>query len=54
MKHIIKLNVKLNKNIEIGIKVKNDFHNNELPLMIGMIDAILDNKKFIIEWDNFN
>ena len=39
---------------EIGIKVKNDFHNNELPLMIGMIDAILDNKKFIIEWDNFN
>ncbi len=39
---------------EIGNKVKKDFDEKKLPLMIAMINAILDNKKLIIKWEHFN
>ena len=38
---------------EIGKKVKEDFDEKKLPLMIAMINAILDDKKIEINWDNF-
>ena len=38
---------------EIGNKVKEDFDDKKLPLMIAMIDAILGNKKLDIKWENF-
>ena len=37
----------------IGPKVKKDFNNKQLPLMLGMINAICDNQKLSIDWDNF-
>ena len=39
--------------IEIGKKVKQDFDEKKLPLMIGMIDAILEDKKLDLKWDLF-
>ena len=39
---------------EIGKKVKEDFDDKKLPLMIAMIDAILEDKKLDIKWENFN
>ena len=39
---------------EIGKKVKEDFDEKKLPLMIAMIDTILENKKLEIIWENFN
>ena len=39
--------------IEIGKKVKQDFDEDKLPLMIGMIDAILENKKLDLKWQLF-
>ena len=39
---------------EIGNKVKEDFEEKKLPLMISMINAILNNKKLDIKWKNFN
>ena len=39
---------------EIGNKVKEDFNEKKLPLMISMIDAILDDKKLEIKWEYFN
>ena len=39
---------------EIGKKVKDDFTDKKLPIMIGMINAILDDKKIEISWENFN
>ena len=38
---------------EIGNKVKEDFDEKKLPLMISMINAILDEKKIDIKWKNF-
>jgi len=38
---------------EIGNKVKEDFDEKKLPLMIAMIDAILEDKKLDIKWRNF-
>ncbi len=38
---------------EIGNKVKEDFDEKKLPLMIAMIDAILEDKKLNIKWKNF-
>jgi len=37
---------------EIGSNIKNDFNINQMPLMIGMIDAIIDDKKFVINWND--
>ena len=31
---------------------KNDFNIKQMPLMIGMIDAIIDDKKFVINWND--
>ena len=39
--------------IEIGKKVKQDFNEKKLPLMIGMIDAILEDKKLEFKWQFF-
>ena len=39
---------------EIGNKVKEDFNDKQLPLMIAMINAILEDKKLNIKWENFN
>ena len=39
---------------EIGSKVKEDFDDKKLPLMIGMINAILEDKELNIKWENFN
>ncbi len=39
---------------EIGKKVKRDFDDKKLPLMIAMINAILEDKKLDIKWHNFN
>ena len=38
---------------EIGKKVKKDFDEKKLPLMIAMINAILEDKKLEIKWENF-
>tara|TARA_B100002051_G_scaffold265571_1_gene291709 strand:+ start:500 stop:1546 length:1047 start_codon:yes stop_codon:yes gene_type:complete len=39
---------------EIGKQVKKDFNEKKLPLMIAMIDAILEDKKLEIKWENFS
>ena len=39
---------------EIGSKVKKDFDETKLPLMIAMINAILNDKKLDINWSKFN
>ena len=38
---------------EIGLKVKSDFTIKKLPLMISMIDTILEKKPLDIKWSNF-
>ena len=40
--------------IEIGKKVNEDFDKKKLPLMLGMINAILEDKKLELDWQNFN
>jgi len=40
--------------IEIGKKVNQDFDKKKLPLMLGMINAIIDDKKLELEWQYFN
>ena len=39
---------------EIGKKVKEDFDEKTLPLMIAMINTIIEDKKLEIKWKNFN
>lgn len=39
---------------EIGKKVKEDFDDKKLPLMIAMINAIIEDKKLEIKWENFH
>ena len=38
---------------EIGSKVNQDFDTKKLPLMLGMINAIVDDKKLELDWDSF-
>ena len=40
--------------IEIGKKVNEDFDKKKLPLMISMINAIIEDKKLELEWQYFN
>ena len=40
--------------IEIGKKVNEDFDKKKLPLMLGMINAIIDDKKLELDWQYFN
>ena len=40
--------------IEIGKKVNEDFDKKKLPLMLGMINAILEDKKLQLDWQYFN
>ena len=39
---------------EIGKKVKEDFDIKKLPLMVAMIDSVLQDKKLDIKWEFFN
>ncbi len=38
---------------EISTKVKQDFNENKLPLMLGMINAIVEDKKLEFNWEAF-
>jgi len=40
--------------IEIGKKVKEDFDKKKLPLMQGMINAVIEDKKLEFDWKYFN
>ncbi len=40
--------------IEIGKKVNQDFDKKKLPLMLGVINAIIEDKKLTLDWQNFN
>jgi len=40
--------------IEIGKKVNQDFDKKKLPLMLGMINSIIEDKKLDLEWQYFN
>ncbi len=39
--------------IEIAKKVKEDFDKKKLPLMLGVIDAIVEDKKLELDWESF-
>ena len=39
--------------IEIAKKVNDDFDKKTLPLMLGMINAIVEDKKLELEWELF-
>jgi glycerol-3-phosphate dehydrogenase (NAD(P)+) len=39
--------------IEIAQKVKEDFNEKQLPLMIGMINSIVEDKQLILNWESF-
>ena len=38
---------------EIGKKVNEDFNNKKLPLMLAMINAIVEDKKLELDWEAF-
>ena len=38
---------------EIAKKVNEDFDDRKLPLMLGMINAIVEDKKFDLNWELF-
>ena len=38
---------------EIAKKVNEDFDQKKLPLMLGMINAIVNDKKFVLDWELF-
>ena len=38
---------------EISEKVKKDFDKKKLPLMLGMINAIVEDKKLDLNWELF-
>ena len=38
---------------EIANKVNEDFDEKELPLMLGMINAIVKDKKLELDWESF-
>ena len=40
--------------IEIGKKINEDFDKEELPLMLGMVNAIIEDKKLELDWQYFN
>ena len=40
--------------IEIGKKINEDFDKKKLPLMLGMINAIVEDKKLELDWQYFN
>ena len=40
--------------MEIGKKVNQDFDKKQLPLMLGMINAIIEDKKLELDWQYFN
>ena len=38
---------------EISKKVNEDFDQKKLPLMLGMINAIVDDNKLHLDWESF-
>ena len=47
------LNTEFVKTIEIAKKVNEDFDEKKLPLMLSMINAIVENKKLEFNWEAF-
>jgi hypothetical protein len=39
--------------IEIAKKVNEDFDKKQLPLMLGMINAIVEDKELQLDWESF-
>jgi glycerol-3-phosphate dehydrogenase (NAD(P)+) len=39
--------------ISIAKKIKQDFDEKKLPLMIGMINSIVEDKKLKLDWESF-
>ena len=39
--------------IEIAEKINEDFNEKKLPLMLGMINAIVDDKSLELDWESF-
>ena len=39
--------------IEIGKKINEDFDEKKLPLMLAMVNAIINDKKLELKWDLF-
>ena len=39
---------------QIGKRIKEDFDSKQLPIMLAMIDAILEDKKLDFRWENFS
>jgi glycerol-3-phosphate dehydrogenase (NAD(P)+) len=40
--------------MEIGKKINEDFDKKKLPLMLGMVNAIIEDKKLELDWQYFN
>ena len=40
--------------LEIGKKINEDFDKKKLPLMLGMVNAIIEDKKLELNWQYFN
>ena len=40
--------------MEIAKKVNEDFNKKKLPLMLGMINAIVEDKKLVLDWEYFS
>ena len=40
--------------LEIGSRIKKDFDNKKLPLMMSVIDSICNEMKLKINWNSFN
>jgi len=40
--------------LEIGKKINEDFDKKKLPLMLGMVNAIIEDKKLELDWQYFN
>ena len=38
---------------EIGNKVKEEFNSDKMPIMMAMINALLNNSQLIIDWEKF-
>ena len=39
--------------IEISKKVNEEFNKKKLPLMLGMINSIVEDKKLELDWESF-
>ena len=42
------------RSVKNDLKIKEDFDSKQLPIMLAMIDAILEDKKLDFRWENFS